>query len=214
MKLVYFTGRGLAETSRILFAYGGEEYEDFRYPLDVIDFATHNMVKEEFDKDKESGLLVKSMNKLPYLEVDGNNVICQSKSIERFLGRRFNLMGDSETEHARIDAITECDRDLKDLYQGVRKDEDKETANIEWFTVTLVDKLKLLELQLSDDYCVGLRTSLADIVLFTFITQFFDNKEASLNATLATPKIRKIVDNVSSNDNIRKWLNTRPDTVF
>jgi len=214
MKLVYFTGRGLAETSRILFAYGGEEYEDFRYPLDVIDFATHNMVKEEFDKDKESGLLVKSMNKLPYLEVDGNNVICQSKSIERFLGRRFNLMGDNETEHARIDAITECVRDLKDLYQGVRKDEDKETANIEWFTVTLVDKLKLLELQLSDDYCVGLRTSLADIVLFTFITQFFDNKEASLNATLATPKIRKIVDNVSSNDNIRKWLNTRPDTVF
>ena len=214
MKLVYFTGRGLAETSRILFAYGGEEYEDFRYPLDVIDFATHNMVKEEFDKDKESGLLVKSMNKLPYLEVDGNNVVCQSKSIERFLGRRFNLMGDSETEHARIDAITECVRDLKDLYQGVRKDEDKETANIEWFTVTLVDKLKLLELQLSDDYCVGLRTSLADIVLFTFITQFFDNKEASLNATLATPKIRKIVDNVSSNDNIRKWLNTRPDTVF
>ena len=214
MKLVYFTGRGLAETSRILFAYGGEEYEDFRYPLDVIDFATHNMVKEEFDKDKESGLLVKSMNKLPYLEVDGNNVICQSKSIERVLGRRFNLMGDNETEHARIDAITECVRDLKDLYQGVRKDEDKETANIEWFTVTLVDKLKLLELQLSDDYCVGLRTSLADIVLFTFITQFFDNKEASLNATLATPKIRKIVDNVSSNDNIRKWLNTRPDTVF
>ena len=213
MKLVYFNGRGLAETSRILFAYNGEKYEDFRYPLEIIDFATHDMVKEEFDKDKEDGLLVMSMNKLPYLEVDGT-VICQSKSIERFLGRRFNLMGDSELESAQIDAVCECVRDLKDLYQGVRKAENKDVAMVEWFTVTLVDKLKLLENQLSDDFCVGSRTSLADIVLFTFITQFFDNKEASLNATLATPKINKIVNNISENDNIRDWLNNRPETSF
>ena len=150
--------------------------------MEVIDFATHDMVKEEFDKDKEDGLLVMSMNKLPYLEVDGT-VICQSKSIERF-------------ESAQIDAVCECVRDLKDLYQGVRKAENKDVAMVEWFTVTLVDKLKLLENQLSDDFCVGSRTSLADIVLFTFITQFFDNKEASLNATLATPKINKIVNNI------------------
>jgi glutathione S-transferase len=213
MKLVYFNGRGLAETSRILFAYSGEKYEDFRYPLEVIDFATHNMLKDEFDKDKSDGLFQKSMNKLPYLEVD-DDIICQSKSIERFLGRRFNLMGDSELECARIDAICECVRDLKDLYQGVRKAENRENAMVEWFTVTLVDKLKLLENQLSGDYCVGSRVSLADIVLFTFITQFFDNKEESMNATSVTPKIRGVVDNISSIDSIKDWLNNRPPTAF
>jgi len=32
MKLVYFNGRGMAETSRLLFAAGGVEYED----LDIL----------------------------------------------------------------------------------------------------------------------------------------------------------------------------------
>ena len=45
MKLVYFNVRGLAETSRILLALGGEEYEDFRYPLEVIDMSKHEMKK-------------------------------------------------------------------------------------------------------------------------------------------------------------------------
>ena len=46
MKLVYFNVRGLAETSRILLALGGEEYEDFRYPLEVIDMSKHEMKKD------------------------------------------------------------------------------------------------------------------------------------------------------------------------
>ena len=57
MKLVYFNVRGLAETSRILLALGGEEYEDFRYPLEVIDMSKHEMKKEEFDTDKAAGKL-------------------------------------------------------------------------------------------------------------------------------------------------------------
>ena len=51
LKLMYFDGRGLAETSRILFAIGGEDYEDKRYPLEIIDWATHDMKKEEFEQD-------------------------------------------------------------------------------------------------------------------------------------------------------------------
>jgi hypothetical protein len=32
-KLTYFNLRGLAEMSRLLFAYAGVEYEDFRFPF-------------------------------------------------------------------------------------------------------------------------------------------------------------------------------------
>ena len=216
MKLCYFNGRGLAETSRLLFAIQGEEYEDFRYPLEVIDFSKHEMNKEEFDTDKADGKLVHSLNKLPYLEVDGV-IIPQSKTIERFLARRFNMMGDTDVQGAQIDSICECVRDFKDLYQKVRAlpEDEKEKGMVEWFTVTLVEKLTLLENLLGENgFAVGNTLSLADVVLYSFITQFFDNKEASYNATLATPRLKAIVDSVGANEKVVDWLEKRPKTVF
>lgn len=219
MKLTYFNVRGLAETTRMLFAVNNqngerEEYEDFRYPLEVIDMKTHKMTKEEFDSDKSEGKLVKSLNKVPFLEVDGHT-IPQSKSIERFLARRFGLMGNNEFESAHIDSICECVRDFKDMYQKVRAAEDVETAMNEWFTVTLVERLTLLENLLNDNgFSVGDKLSLSDIVLYSFITNFFDNKEASMNATLATPRLRKIVTMVGELQEIKDWLEKRPKTNF
>lgn len=217
MKLTYFNVRGLAETSRILLALGNEEYEDFRYPLEVIDMSKHEMKKEDFDSDKASGKLVKSLNKVPFLEVDGV-VVPQSKTIERFLARRFDMMGTNDLEAAQIDAICESVRDFKDLYQKVRAlpDEEKQAGMNEWFTQTLVEKLTLLEHQLvgDDSFCVGNKMSLADVVLFTFVKEFFDNKEASYNATLATPRVRAVVDRVSSHERVVKWLESRPVTIF
>lgn len=219
MKLTYFNVRGLAETSRMLFAINNqngtrEEYEDFRYPLEVTDMATHKMTKDEFDKDKSDGKLVKSLNKVPFLEVDGVT-IPQSKTIERFLATRFGLMGTSVMDYARIDSICECVRDFKDMYQKVRVAENKTEATNEWFTVTLIERLTLLENLLgSDGFSVGDKLSLSDVVLYSFITNFFDNKEASMNATLATPKLRKIVDNVHSLPEMKEWLEKRPNTDF
>ena len=55
MKLTYFNGRGLAEVSRLIFATTETEYEDFRYPITVLDWSTYNMARKEFDADKSSG---------------------------------------------------------------------------------------------------------------------------------------------------------------
>ena len=219
MKLTYFNVRGLAETTRMLFAVNNqtgdrEEYEDFRYPLEVIDMKTHQMTKDEFDSDKSDGKLVKSLNKVPFLEVDGH-VIPQSKTIERFLAHRFGLMGNDEYENAHIDSICECVRDFKDMYQKVRVAEDVDTAMNEWFTVTLIERLTLLENLLNDNsFSVGDKLSLSDIVLYSFITNFFDNKEASMNATLAAPRLRKIVTMVGELPEIKEWLEKRPKTNF
>lgn len=214
MKLVYFNVRGLAETSRMILAVAKQEYEDYRYPLEVVDMATHKMVKDEFDKDKADGKLVKSLNKVPFLEVDGE-IIPQSKTIERFLAYRFDMMGSSDIDSAKIDSICECVRDFKDMYQKVRVSEDKETAMNEWFTVTLVERLTLLENLLGNEgFSVGSSTSLSDIVLYSFITNFFDNKEASMNATLATPNLRKIIDRIHSLPEMIEWLEKCPKTNF
>ena len=217
MKLTYFNVRGLAETSRFLLALGGEEYEDFRYPLDVIDMSKHEMKKDEFDKDKADGKLVASLNKVPFLEVDGVT-IPQSKSMERFLARRYNMMGSSDVEAAQIDAICESVRDFKDMYQKVRSlpEQERPDGMNEWFTKTLVERLTLLENQLVGEsgFSVGNSMSLSDVVLFTFIKEFFDNKEASMNATLTSPKIRAVVERVSNNEKVLSWIESRPKTDF
>jgi glutathione S-transferase len=216
MKLVYFNVRGLAETSRMILAVAKEDYEDFRYPLEVVDMGTHTMIKDEFDKDKSDGKLVKSLDKVPYLEIDGH-IIPQSKTIERYLANKFNMMGTSELDAAHIDSICECVRDFKDMYQKVKsvESDNKDAAATEWFTVTLVERLTLLENLLGGDgFSVGATTSLSDIVLYSFITTFFDNKDASMNATLATPRLRNIVDRVHNLPEMVTWLETRPSTDF
>lgn len=218
MKLVYFNGRGLAETSRLVFAICGQNYEDFRYPLEIIDWTTHNMVREEFLEDKNSGKLLGSLNKLPYLEVDGQ-IIPQSKAIERYLAKRFNIMGDSDIECARIDGITEYVRDFKTAYQTVRKlpEDQKEAGLKEWFTVTLKERLELLENLLCREhqcFAVGNRLSLADVTLFSFIMEFFDDKESVWSSTVNCPNLRSIVNNVKSDENLTRWLNNRPNTAF
>ena len=216
MKLVYFNLRGLAETSRLLFAINHQEYEDFRYPIKVNDWKTHDIVKDEFDLDKKNQLLLKSLNKVPFLTDDGN-VICQSKAIERYIARKYNMMGSNLIQGAHIDSICECVRDFKDIYQRVRKtpEDEKESAMKVWFTETLVEKLLLLENILgSDGFSVGNSMSLADVVLYSFITQFFDNKKAALAVISTTPKIQKIIDNVSNNENLKRWLLNRPKTDF
>jgi glutathione S-transferase len=217
MKLVYFNGKGFAETSRLIFAYANEEYEDFRYPLQIIDWKTHNMKKEEFDNDKANGKLKRSLNKLPYLEIDGE-VIPQSKAIERYLASRFNLMGSSDVDGARIDGICEYVRDFKDAYQAVRRlqeGEERESGMKNWFSETLPSKLSDLEYILGDDgFSVGGRTSLADIVLFSFLTQFFDDTESARSAYSKCEKLTRIIENVQNNENIKRWLENRPSGSF
>ena len=216
MKLTYFNIRGLAETSRILLAIMGQEYEDFRYPLNIIDLASFNMEKPEFDAAKQDGKLLGSLNKVPFLEVDGT-IIPQSKAIERYIASQGNMMGDSLLEYARIDSICECVRDFKDAYQRVRKSENREEEMTKWFTETLPERLGLLEHIVgreNNSFSVGNRLSLADVVIYVFITQFFDDKTRAMDTTNNTTNIRNIVNNVASNENLINWLNNRPETAM
>ena len=218
MKLVYFNGRGLAETTRLLLAINNVNYEDFRYPLKIIDWATHNMVRKEFEQDKDDGKLVGSLNKVPFLEVDGV-IIPQSKSIERFIGTKYNMMGDNDIQSARIDSICEYVRDFKDMYQSVRRlpNEEKENGMKKWFSETLVERLESLEKILCKEhehFSVGTRLSLSDVVLYSFATQFFDDKESVTKSMANCPNLKNIVNYVGELEPIVKWIKSRPDTPF
>lgn len=225
MKLTYFNGRGLAETSRVLFAIAGQGYEDFRYPIQVLDWATFKMERPEFDADKQSGKLWKSLDKLPFLEVDGE-VVFQSKAIERYLATRFDLLGSTPLEAAFIDSIGETIRDFKDGYQKVRNStaETKEAAMHTYFSETLPNLLLVLSNVIrsrrtydnNDHYTfvIGNKLSLADVQIFLFLTDFFDNKDLVLAAYENLDILKAIVANVGSLDSVKKWLSTRPQTPF
>mgnify|MGYP001193309428 CR=1 FL=1 len=214
-KLTYFNIKGLAETTRLIFAIAGEEYEDFRYELEVINMAKYEFKKDQFDNDKECGKLKLSLNKLPFLTIN-DKVLCQSKAIERYLAREFNLMGISNIESAMIDSLCECIRDFKDAYQIVRKAENKEEAMNHWFTESLKEKMEMFENLLGNNtgFSVGNQLSLSDIIIYSFIKEFFDDKLSALSACANCPKVNSILNNVSNNDNLKKWLDNRPITVF
>ena len=215
MKLSYFNARGLAETSRILLAVAQADYEDFRYPLKIIDWSTYSFERKEFDSDKASGKLANSLGKLPFLEVDGH-IIPQSKAIERYLARKHDMMGSNEIDAAKIDSICEYVRDFKKEYQKTRalKGDEREEGMTKWFTETLSERLQALDVIVSKDFAVGESTSLADVTLYTFLTQFFDDVKRTRNAMEQTINIRSIVERVGDIKEVQEWRAKRPVTEF
>tara|TARA_B100001250_G_C19558938_1_gene682438 strand:- start:59 stop:715 length:657 start_codon:yes stop_codon:yes gene_type:complete len=214
-KLNYFDARGIAEISRMLFAVANVEYTDNRFPTQGT----------EFKEAKELGEFDVSLKKLPYLEVDGVKV-CQSKSIERFLAFRFGLMGITDIEHFKVDSLCECIRDFKDMYQKVRKlpDDEKDAGMKSWFTETLPERLNLLEKLVAqkhtffDDndivYSVGNGLTLADIVIYIFLVEFFDDKEGVTQSYKECSNLKAIVKTVGNIPQIKRWVKERPVTAF
>jgi glutathione S-transferase len=215
IKLVYFNAKGLAETSRLILTIAEIDYEDFRYPIEVLDWKTYNFKRELFDEDKQKGNLNKSMNKLPYLQVN-DQIIPQSKSIERFLAKKFNLYGDNDIHEAQIDSLCEYIRDFKTEYQNYRKydDNEREAQMNKWFQQVLPSKLIMFEELINLNYAIGNKLSLADIVIYSFITQFFDNQEAAYKSIEDCPKIKSIVQTVQELESIKNWIKNRPATSF
>lgn len=227
LKLNYFNGKGMGETSRLIMVAAGAKFEDYRYPIKIIDWSTYNIERKEFDDDKAAGKLWKSMGKVPFLNV-GKGVISQSKAIERYLATRFKMMGDTLEESALIDSYCEYIRDYKTAYQAVKRKENKEEALSEWFNKTLPEKLMAFDKLLfgnmdfqnmitppsNRQFAVGNKLSLADIVIYSFLKNFFDNKEAVATACNNCIVLKNIVKSVSENQKIKDWVENQGSTPF
>jgi glutathione S-transferase len=166
------------------------------------------------------------MGKVPFLNV-GDGVISQSKAIERYLAHRFKIMGETFEEGALIDSYCEYIRDFKTAYQAVKRKENREEAMKEWFGLTLPQKLvefdKLIyeniDFQnmitpLPRQFAVGNKLSLADIVIYSFLTDFFDDKESVRSACSNCNVLKAIVKDVGEIPQIKKWVENREDTAF
>ena len=103
----------MSETSRLIIV-AGAEYEDFRYPLEIIDWSTYNFVRKEFDEDKASGKPGGSMGKVPFRSMEKLSV---NQRLLRDIINRFGLMGANDDQAGLIDSYCEYIRDFKTAYQ-------------------------------------------------------------------------------------------------
>eukprot|EP01126_Amoeba_proteus_P023841 TRINITY_DN2396_c0_g3_i1.p1 TRINITY_DN2396_c0_g3~~TRINITY_DN2396_c0_g3_i1.p1 ORF type:complete len:211 (+),score=38.41 TRINITY_DN2396_c0_g3_i1:61-693(+) len=204
-RLTYFDARGITETSRYLLSIGGVKWEDIRLSYQL----GPPLVKPEFDALKASGIL--PYGQVPILEVEGK-VLAQSRAIERFLARRFNLYGSTDLETALIDRFSEGLNDLaiemeKATYWA--KPEDKD-ALLDQFIKTTVPK----HLALLNNNTVEGALTVGD-VQFAALYEALLHENAVTKETLDShPHLASRYDLFHSNEAIIKYLANRKPTEY
>jgi len=206
--------RGLAERIRYCFAVAGVEYEDERLSLTFGtpgDFST--IKRPEFDAKKAAGEFDIAMGKVPLLIVDGGFKIMQSKAIERYVAKKYGLMGKTDEEAAFVDGVTEHQRDISDAFRKAKTDGKVD----EYLTEKLPDALKLVEKAvagLPGPFLCGPEPSLADVCFYTFLFEQIDDKEKAKAAYEAAPRVCTAVTAFAELPSVKTWLAKRPVTPF
>ncbi len=218
-KLYYFAGKGSTEVVRVLFHVAGVEFENVQYTVEFTPTGIKN--DERFETGKKTGFLAANMDRVPILQVNGV-VIGQSKAIERYISRRYGLYGSSVEEEALIDAVVENVRDIKDKWSKIRFSPDgpeKEAAIAKWFGEELKEWLEKLERSLptnaSGVFVVGNKVSYADVSVWNLLRDFFSEPAAAkAEQEAGVTRLTAIANRVSENENLRKYLSTRPVYYF
>ncbi|XP_070574572.1 glutathione S-transferase Mu 1-like [Ptychodera flava] len=106
--IAYWKIRGLAQPMRYLVEYAGIDYKEKRYEVGPApDFSRECW----FSEKHTLGL---PFPNLPYM-IDGDVKLTQSNAILRYLARKANLLGTSDTEVIRVDLMAEQSMDLRNL---------------------------------------------------------------------------------------------------
>lgn len=202
-KLVYFNGRGLAELTRLAFAYLGVPYEDVR------------IERENWDQVKPTT----PWSQLPVLHViDHKVVIGQSGAIARYVARLGGIGGSTPEESAAVESI--CDA-VHDLMQQLAKarfygtEEDKKKASEDNVNIHIPSWAARFEKHLPDEsdlLFVGSKVTLADLAVYRVFSEILQTCDPK--ALSSFPKLQKHIEKVGSIPTIAAWVAKRPDTLL
>lgn len=114
-KLTYFPVKALGEPSRLLFSYGGIEFEDVRIP--ITEWPKHKPCKTNKTINQrvfnESRIFSAApFGQMPILEHNGK-VMHQSMAIARYVAKQVKLVGKDDWENLQIDAVVDTINDLR-----------------------------------------------------------------------------------------------------
>nr|AYN44548.1 glutathione S-transferase S8 [Brachionus koreanus] len=199
-RLVYFDARGHAELIRFIFAYVGQEYEDFR-------------IKEtEWPSFKNRTLF----GKLPVLEIsdDIQSIqLAQSLSIVRYLSSIFCIAGNSDLDKARADMITEQLSDILEIFYDIKSEKNlqlraekesyfyKETLP---FYSSMLERL--FEIQ-KTNFVAANTLTYADLAFVVFWDSFGEKKKHFFEVCVIC---KAYYDHVNNLPEITEWKKKRP----
>ncbi|XP_031631212.1 glutathione S-transferase-like [Contarinia nasturtii] len=197
-KLTYFNVKALAEPIRVLFAYGGIDYEDVRFQ------------REEWPAIKPT----MPMGQAPVLDVDGIRVH-QSVSIARYIAKKVGLSGANDWESLLIDVAVDTVNDLRQKI-SIAQYEPDEAVKAKKFEVlkseTLPFYLEKLEsiAKENNGYLALGKLTWADLYFVGLLDYL--NFMIGFDLTTDRPNLKKVVDNVTAIESIKAWIAKRPET--
>ncbi|GJQ74227.1 hypothetical protein Trydic_g19134 [Trypoxylus dichotomus] len=192
--------KALGEPIRFLLKYGGIDFEDNRVEFD------------DWPKVKPTIFF----GQLPIYEEDGKKVN-QSIAISRYLGKKVNLVGNSDWENLEIDAVVDTINDLrlKLVKYSYEKDEKiKEEVKGPLFNEILPFYLEKLEkiAEASNGHLAINKLTWADFYFIAVLDYF--NYMAEMDLLENRPSLQKVKENVTSIPVIKDWITIRPDTYI
>ena len=201
IKLLYFNLRGRAEPARLLLAYAGLPYEDERIPPPWED-------PDGWAARKPS----LPFGQLPILYWNKEE-ISQGIGVARFIAKKIGLAGKTDMEAAQVDEVVHAIEDIVNARIAFLLEEDagrKKTLTDTFTNRTLPTLLGQLERRLEGrggQFFVGNNLTWADIQTFMLVTEM--DKEMAKKY----PKVENLVERVGQIPNIKKWVQSRPETA-
>ncbi|EYC01083.1 hypothetical protein Y032_0110g149 [Ancylostoma ceylanicum] len=203
-KLTYFNGRGLGECARQLFALADQQYEDIR--------VTH----EEFPNIKPN----LPFGQLPLLNEDGKE-LAQSNAINRYLARKFGFAGKTPFEEALVDSLADQFTDYRIEIKpfvytafGFQKFGELETLKKD---VMLPARDKFLGFitkflkKNSSGFLVGDSVTWVDLLVAEHASDIQSKVPEYLEGF---PEVKAHMEKVRSIPKLKKWIESRPASVF
>ena len=206
-RLMYFDTQGRGEVIRYLFAMAHEPFVDDRVPK------TADGTSRPTFTSLQAGL---PFGLLPVLQVDGEagTLLAESRAIERFLARRFGLMGGSDVQQQQVDSVTEAVRDLTQAYSRCRGDAATMADFLSTTLTTFLQQLEALAKRCSTsaghNTLVGDSVTLADLVVYQIFTTPTPDQPAVSKVVDGFPLIGAVIAHVADQPEIRQWIAARP----
>jgi len=200
-KLHYFNGRGRGEVIRFLFIVAGQDFEDVRTEL-----ADWPKVKP----DTPTGVL-------PYLETPEGEVMVQSNAIIRYLARKFNLHGKTDSEFYKGErAIEQIIDTFEPFYEILFGPEDKRAEFRKDFVETkgkyFLTHLTNFLAQSKTGFFAGDTATVAD---FTAVHLTYSLRDVTPELLDQFPALEEHYNKVLEfTPTIKEWIAKRPKTFF
>lgn len=205
LKFYYFNLQARGELTRLILAAAGRSYEDIRFDFDHWPEYKPKMI----------------LGQVPVLELGDGTQIPQSLTIARYVARETGLGGSDNLESAKIDAVVDTQKDINEVFYSkvfAEKDETKKAQEAEKFlnenVVKHVENLDKLKKAYSQDerYFVGNKLSWADLYVFNSIEALV--KAVPQVKEKFAGQFKSLFDAVKGDENIKKYLDSRPETDF